>query len=49
MEAVKTNFEEFEKVRILAKGITGTIVDIYESDDGSPHYTVKVTIQSSTE
>lgn len=41
MEVVKTNFEEFEKVRILAKGITGTIVDIYESDDGSPHYTVK--------
>ena len=41
MEAVKTIFEEFEKVRIPAKDITGTIVDIYQGDDGSPRYTVK--------
>ena len=40
MEAIKTNFEEFEKVRIPAKGITGDIVDIYRDNEGMLHYTV---------
>ena len=41
MEAIKTNFEEFEKVRIPAKGITGTIIDIYQDSDGVLRYTVE--------
>ena len=40
-KAIKTRFEEFEKVCIPAKGITGTIVDIYKGDDGIPCYLVK--------
>lgn len=34
MKVIQTNFEEFEKVRIPAKGITGTIVDVFVGDDG---------------
>ena len=38
---IQTNFEEFEKVRIPAKGITGTIIDIFAGDDGVTYYTVE--------
>ena len=38
---IQTNFEEFEKVRIPAKGITGTIVDVFVGDDGITYYTVE--------
>lgn len=38
---IQTIFEEFEKVRIPAKGITGTIIDIFAGDDGVTYYTVE--------
>lgn len=38
---IQTNFEEFEKVRIPAKGITGTLIDIFIGDDGVTYYTVE--------
>ena len=38
---IQTIFEEFEKVRIPAKGITGTIIDIFVGDDGATYYTVE--------
>ena len=41
MRVIQTNFEEFEKVRIPAKGITGTIIDIFAGDDGVTYYTVE--------
>ena len=41
MKVIQTNFEEFEKVRIPAKGITGTIVDVFVGDDGITYYTVE--------
>lgn len=41
MRVIQTNFEEFEKVRIPAKGITGTIVDVFVGDDGITYYTVE--------
>ena len=41
MKVIETNFEEYEKVRIPAKGITGTIIDIYVGDDGQVFYTVE--------
>ena len=34
IEVIEPNFEEFERVRIPSKGITGYIVDIYIDDDG---------------
>ena len=37
----KTRFEEFETVRIPAKGITGTIVDVRVGRDGIPYYIVQ--------
>ena len=41
MRVIQTIFEEFEKVRIPAKGITGTIIDIFIGDDGVTYYTVE--------
>ena len=41
MRVIQTSFEEFEKVRIPAKGITGTIIDIFIGDDGITYYTVE--------
>lgn len=41
MRVIQTIFEEFEKVRIPAKGITGTIIDIFAGDDGVTYYTVE--------
>ena len=41
MRVIQTIFEEFEKVRIPAKGITGTIIDIFVGDDGATYYTVE--------
>ena len=41
MRVIQTIFEEFEKVRIPAKGITGTIIDIFIGDDGITYYTVE--------
>ena len=38
---ITTEFEEYEKVRIPAKGITGTIIDIYVESDGVAYYTVE--------
>ena len=38
---IQTIFEEFEKVRIPAKGITGTLIDIFIEDDGVKYYTVE--------
>ncbi len=38
---MKTKFEEFETVRIPAKGITGTIVDVCISRDGRTYYLVQ--------
>lgn len=41
MRVIQTIFEEFERVRIPAKGITGTIIDIFVGDDGVTYYTVE--------
>ena len=41
MRVIQTIFEEFEKVRIPAKGITGTLIDISIGDDGVTYYTVE--------
>ena len=41
MRVIQTIFDEFEKVRIPAKGITGTIIDIFAGDDGVTYYTVE--------
>ena len=41
MRVMTTNFEEFEKVRIPAKGIVGTIVDISVGRDGVTYYMVE--------
>ncbi len=41
MRVIQTIFEEFEKVRIRAKGITGTIIDTFIGDDGITYYTVE--------
>lgn len=41
MRVIQTNFEEFEKVRIPAKGIAGTLIDIFIGDDGVTYYTVE--------
>lgn len=41
MRVIQTNFEEFEKVRIPAKGIMGTLIDIFIGDDGVTYYTVE--------
>lgn len=41
MRVIQTIFEEFEKVRIPAKGVTGTIIDIFAGDDGVTYYTVE--------
>ena len=41
MRVIQTIFEEFERVRIPAKGITGTIIDIFVGDDGATYYTVE--------
>ena len=41
MRVIQTIFEEFEKVCIPAKGITGTIIDIFIGDDGITYYTVE--------
>ena len=38
---IETNFKEFETVRIPAKGITGTIVDIHAGSDGVTYYMVQ--------
>ena len=38
---IQTIFEEFEKVRIPAKGITGTLIDIFVGDDEATYYTVE--------
>ena len=38
---MKTKFEEFETVRIPAKGITGTIVDACVGRDGVTYYIVQ--------
>lgn len=38
---IQTIFEEFEKVHIPAKGITGTLIDIFIGDDGVTYYTVE--------
>lgn len=38
---IQTIFEEFEKARIPAKGITGTLIDIFIGDDGVTYYTVE--------
>ena len=41
MRVIQTIFEEFDKVRIPAKGITGTIIDIFSGDEGVTYYTVE--------
>ena len=41
MRVIQPIFEEFEKVRIPAKGITGTLIDIFIGDDGVTYYTVE--------
>ena len=41
MRVIQTIFEEFEIVRIPAKGITGIIIDIFAGDDGVTYYTVE--------
>ena len=41
MRGIQTIFEEFEKMRIPAKGITGTIIDIFVGDDSVTYYTVE--------
>ena len=41
MGVMKTKFEEFETVRIPAKGITGTIVDVSVGRDGVTYYIVQ--------
>ena len=41
MRVSQTIFEEFEKVRIPAKGITGTIIDIFVGGDSVTYYTVE--------
>lgn len=41
MRVIQTIFEEFEKVRIPAKGITGTLIDIFIGEDGVTYYTVE--------
>lgn len=41
MRVIQTIFEEFERVRIPAKGITGTIIDIFVGDDSVTYYTVE--------
>ena len=41
MRVIQTSFEEFEKVRIPAKGITGTLIDIFIGDDSVTYYTVE--------
>ena len=41
MRVIQTIFEEFEKVRIPVKGITGTIIDIFVGDEGVTYYTVE--------
>ena len=41
MRVIQTIFEEFEKVRIPAKGVTGTIIDIFAGDDDVTYYTVE--------
>ena len=41
MRVIQTIFEEFEKVHIPAKGITGTIIDIFVGDNGVTYYTVE--------
>lgn len=38
MRVIQTIFEEFERVRIPAKGITGTIIDIFVGDDEATYY-----------
>ena len=40
-KVIETNFEEFEKVRIPAKGIKGTIIDIFTDSNGVTYYTVE--------
>lgn len=37
----KTIFEELDEVRIPAKGITGTIVDVSTGKNGVTYYTVQ--------
>lgn len=37
---METKFEDFETVRIPAKGITGTIVDARVGRDGVTYYTI---------
>ena len=41
MRVIQTRFEEYEKVRIPAKGITGTIIDIVVGNDSVTYYTVE--------
>ena len=41
MRVIQIRFEEFEKVRIPAKGITGTIIDIVVGNDSVTYYTVE--------
>ena len=41
IEVIEPDFEEFERVRIPSKGITGYIVDIYNDDDGMTYYLVE--------
>ena len=41
MRVIQTIFEEYEKVRIPAKGITGTIIDIFIGDEDVTYYTVE--------
>ena len=38
---MKTGFQEYETVRIPAKGITGTIVDARVGQDGVTYYIVQ--------
>ena len=40
-KVIQTGFEEYERVRISAKGITGTIIDIFTGDDSVTYYTVE--------
>ena len=41
MRVIQIRFEEFEKVRSPAKGITGTIIDIVVGNDSVTYYTVE--------
>ena len=41
MRVIQTRFEEYENVRIPAKGITGTIIDIVVGNDSVTYYTVE--------